>query len=153
MKITPLTTLLMAILGLALAGAPTTLQAKDNANMTSRSGSKASVTPYSGSIATIHNNTITVKTATTTPPATTKQGKKDGKKVLVLTINGSTKITKGKKKATLADFKVGDQVNGSYTGTSPKIATSLTSSTKKTKGSKTPKNSGAMSSGSSSSSM
>jgi hypothetical protein len=109
MKISLLTPALVAILGLALAGAPVTAQAQTSTNSAPATAAAASTpakvtktvkTPYKGSITAIDASSVTV-TGT--------------KATLVLAIAPTTKYLKDGKKATLADFAVGDKVTGSYT--------------------------------------
>ncbi len=103
MKINLLITALVAILGLAFAGAPLTAQAQTTNTSsatapTPTKDKKAAKTPYSGSITAIDASSVTV----------------DGKKTLTLAIAPSTTFKKDGKTATLADFAVGDKVTGSY---------------------------------------
>jgi hypothetical protein len=108
MKITFLTPALVAILGLALAGVPVTAQAQTTTNAPaaapaatppSKPAKKASSTPYGGTITAIDASSVTVTST---------------KKTLTLTFTPKTSFKKDKKKATLADFAVGDKVTGSY---------------------------------------
>ena len=102
MKITLLTPALVAILGLALAGAPVTAQAQTSTNTTDAAGSvatKAKKIPYKGSITAIDATSVTV-------------AGKD--KTLTLAITPKTKFKKDKEMATVADFAVGDKITGSY---------------------------------------
>ena len=110
MKITILTPALAALLGFALASAPVTAQAQTSTNMTTAPAApakaKTNKVNYHGSITAIDTtaNTITVLSTS----------KKEGDKTLVLTIDAATKIKRDKEAATLADFKVGEKVTGSY---------------------------------------
>jgi hypothetical protein len=113
MKITLLTPALVAILGLALAGAPVTAQAQTATNATApaapstapkvKEHKKSDKTQYEGTITAIDASSVTVTTT---------------KAPLALAITPATKfaIMNGKKKtaATQADFAVGDKVTGSY---------------------------------------
>jgi hypothetical protein len=108
MKITLITPALVAILGLALAGAPiTTVQAADS-TAPSAPADAAKKSPYHGPITAIDASTVTI----------------DGK---TITVDSSTIIKKDKKPAALSDFKVGDIVGGQYTTDSSgkMVATSL----------------------------
>lgn len=111
MKITLLTPALVAILGLALAGAPVTAQAQTSTNAAAASApakvattktktKKSAKTPYEGSVTAIDATSVTVATT---------------KKTLTLAIASTTTYLKDGKKATLADFAVGDKVTGSFT--------------------------------------
>ena len=108
MKISLFTPALVAILGLALAGAPVTAQAQSTNTATSAAAAptkapvtkkKAMKTPYTGSITAIDASSVTVAST---------------KKTLTLAITPTTTFKKDKVAATLADFAVGDQVTGSY---------------------------------------
>ena len=108
MKITFLTPALVALLGLALAGAPVTAQAQStNSTIASAPTStaapakvkKSTKTPYTGSITAIDATSVTVAST---------------KKTLTLAITPKTTFKKDKATATIADFAVGDQVTGSY---------------------------------------
>jgi hypothetical protein len=114
MKITLLTPALVAIVGLALVGAPVTAQAQTSTNATApaapstapkvKEKKKSEFTEYKdASITAIAASSLTV----TTPKGS-----------LTLAIAPDTKFAKleGKKKtpATAADFAVGDKVSGSY---------------------------------------
>jgi len=110
MKITLLTPALVAILGLALAGAPVTAQAQTSTNSAAASApaktttktataKKIVKTPYTGSITALDASSVTVAST---------------KKTLVLAIAPTTTYQKDGKTATLADFAVGDKVTGSY---------------------------------------
>ncbi len=121
MKRTLLTSAFAAILGLALAGAPLTVQAQTTpaapvttaAPATTPAPATSSAKPakvkkadakeYKGSLTAVDPATETV----------TIQVSK--KKTLTLAVASTTKIKKDKKPATLADFTVGDKVTGSYT--------------------------------------
>jgi hypothetical protein len=111
MKLILLTPALAAILGLALAGVPLTVQAETNAAPApvattaptpAAKPAKPKKIAYDGTLTAIDPTagTITV---------TTKKSSK------TLTIASTTKIKKDKKTATLADFAVGAKVTGSYT--------------------------------------
>ncbi len=103
MKITLLTPALVAILGLALAGAPSTAQAETSTNSTtapaSAKAAKSAKTQYSGAITAIDATSVTVASK---------------EKTLTLAITPKTTFKKDKAAATLADFAVGDKVTGSY---------------------------------------
>ena len=102
MKITLLTPALVAILGLALAGAPVTAQAQTSTNSTADTAPapKAAKKPhFMGSITAIDASSVTVASA---------------KKTLTLAITPKTIFKKDKAPATQADFAVGDKVSGSY---------------------------------------
>ncbi len=107
MKITLLTPALAAILGLALAGAPIFAQAQTIASTTPVAPAKSKKTQYMGSLTAIDTAGSTVTVQPTS--------KKADAKPLVLLVDASTKIKRDNKAATLADFKVGDKVTGSYT--------------------------------------
>jgi hypothetical protein len=112
MKNTFLTSALVAIVGLALVGAPITAKAQTNAPATTaptdtttpKAKKKSGKIQYEGSITAIDASSLTVATT---------------KKTLTLAIAPTTKFAiKGKKDktpATVADFAVGDKVTGSYT--------------------------------------
>jgi len=108
MKISLLTPALVAILGLALAGAPVTAQAQTSTNSAPATAAAASTpakvtktakVPYKGSITAIDATSVTVAS-------------KD--KTLTLAITPKTTFKKDKLAATLADFAVGDKITGSY---------------------------------------
>ena len=113
MKLTLLTPALVAILGLALAGAPVTAQAQTSTNSPvadapakapAKAKAKATATKpakpeYSGSITAIDATSVTVAST---------------KKTLTLAITSKTTFKKDRAVATLADFAVGDKVTGSY---------------------------------------
>lgn len=165
MKITLLTPALTAILGLALASTPMTVQAKTKSD----TPPAPSALTFNGPIMAIDTTakTITVQSTPTPPPSaaaaeTSKKSKKKSKgptpQSLLLTVNGSTKITKDGAASTLDDFKVGDKVSGTYSvETSGSLtATTLTYTTpaapptkKSPKSSKTPKKSSSSSDSSS----
>jgi hypothetical protein len=110
MKLTLLTPALVAILGLALAGAPISAQAQTPAPAaptTPAAPAKPKKTSYEGSLTAIDTAGSSVTIESTT--------KKAGVKTLVLLVDASTKIKRDNKTATLADFKVGEKVTGSYT--------------------------------------
>ena len=108
MKITLLTPALVAILGLALAGAPVTAQAATSTNSAAASApakatekkTKPADTQYKGSLTAIDATSVTVANT---------------EKTLTLAITPKTTFKKDKVVATLADFAVGDKVTGSYT--------------------------------------
>jgi hypothetical protein len=123
MKITLITPALVAILGLALAGATVSAQAATTTNSPSATApAKAAKTKYSGSITAIDATSVTVATA---------------KKVLTLAITPKTTFKKDTKAATVADFAVGDTISGSYT-TDSTGATSASSLIKKSTAAATP---------------
>jgi hypothetical protein len=109
---TTLTTALVAIL--ALTGIPsfaqtpatnpapaatTTPAAAPTPSTPAKTSKKSAKTPYSGKITALSSTSVTVS----------------GAKELTLAITGATKYEKDKKKATFADFAVGDSITGSYT--------------------------------------
>jgi hypothetical protein len=104
MKNTLLISALVAILGLAFSGAPVTAQTPAAtpapAPAPAKTKAKSDKTPYKGDITAIDATSVTVAEKSTT---------------LTLAIAPTTKFEKDKKKATLADFVVGDAVTGSYT--------------------------------------
>ncbi len=110
MKLTLSTSALVAILGLVLANVPVTLQAQTTATPTTApapatvpaKSKKSKPTEYTGNLTAIDTAANTISVASSA-------------KVLVLTIAPTTTIQKDKKKATLADFAIGDKVTGSYT--------------------------------------
>jgi len=110
MKITLLTPALMAILGLALAGAPVTAQAQTSTNAVTTAAPTPTPTPAKAKKAakTDYKGSITAMDATSVTVASTK-------KTLTLAIAPTTTFKKDGKTATLADFAVGDKVTGSYT--------------------------------------
>jgi hypothetical protein len=103
MKIPLLTPALVAILGLALAGAPVITQADTSTNSAPDTSApapvKAKKTPFKGSITAIDAASVTVVSK---------------EKTLTLAITPKTTFKKDKAPATLADFAVGDKVTGSY---------------------------------------
>lgn len=103
MKITLLTPALAAVLGLALASAPVTVQAQStNAAPAVASATSTKKIPYKGEITTLDASSVTVKgakTLTLAITADTKFGLKDGKTL---------------DPAAATDFAVGDKVTGSY---------------------------------------
>jgi len=131
MKITLPISALAAVLGLALASAPVTVQAATTTPAAPAPAAAPKATKYSGTLTAVDTtaNTITISDKTLAPRT--------------FTITPATKIKKDGKVATLADFKVGDKVGGSYTGTAPALtATTLNTSaakkTEKTAKAKTP---------------
>jgi hypothetical protein len=118
MKLTLITPALVAILGLALASAPVTVQAQTTAAPaaapttapaaapTAATAPKApkakKPTPYDGALTTIAADGTSIVVTSS-------------KKTLTLAIDAKTTFLKDKKAATLADFAVGDKVTGSYT--------------------------------------
>jgi hypothetical protein len=109
MKNTLITTALVAIVGLAFVGAPMTAQAQTTNSTTATAPTPAKKTNkinYNGAVTAIDTtaNTITVDS----------KSKKDGDKTLVLSVTATTTIKRDKVTATLADFKVGEKVTGSY---------------------------------------
>lgn len=109
MKLTLLTPALVAILGLALAGAPISAQAQTPAPAATSAPApaKPKKTSYEGSLTAIDTagSTVTIQPSS----------KKADVKPLILLVDASTKIKRDNKTATLADFKVGEKVTGSYT--------------------------------------
>jgi hypothetical protein len=112
MKLTLSPSALVAILGFALASVPVTVQAQAPdttatapapvpAATTSTKAKKSKPTEYMGNVTAIDTTANTVTVATTA-------------QVLALAITPKTIIQKDKKKATLADFSIGDSVTGSY---------------------------------------
>jgi hypothetical protein len=106
MKITFLTPALVAILGLAFvnlnAQADTTSTNAPSATpttpTTATTSTKASKTPYKGIITAISATSVTIS----------------GKTPMTLAIDATTKFEVSHKKATAADFAVGDKITGSY---------------------------------------
>jgi hypothetical protein len=99
----------VAIVGLALIGAPVTAQAQTSTNATAPAApstapkvkeKKAAKVEYKGSITAIDATSVTVA---------------NSKKTLTLALTPTTKFKKDKVTATAADFAVGDKVTGSYT--------------------------------------
>jgi hypothetical protein len=119
MKITLPITALAAILGLALASVPFTAQAQTTATGTTTPAAtkpaKAKATKYSGVLTAIDASSFTISDKTLAPRT--------------FAITATTKIKKDGKTATVADFKVGDKVGGSYTtdATGAMTATTLNS--------------------------
>ena len=111
MKITILTPALAAILGLALASAPVTAQAQTSTNTTTAPAAPATPKPHK---TTLSLSTIQAIDTTANTVTVLSHSKKDGDKTYVLTIDATTKVTRDHKPATLADFKVGEKVTGSY---------------------------------------
>ncbi len=131
MKLTLPLTALVALLGLAMASAP--VQAQTTPATTPAPASKPAKAPktqYGGTLSAIDTtaNTITV----------TSTSKKNGDQSLVIAVASTTVIKRDGKKATLADFKTGEKVTGSYTtdGTTLTAAT-LSYKTAKAKAPKT----------------
>jgi hypothetical protein len=101
----------VAILGLALAGAPVTAQAQTSTNSpvadapakapakAKTTATKPAKTEYKGSITAIDASSVTVE---------------NKEKTLTLAITAKTTFKKDKAAATVADFAVGDKVTGSY---------------------------------------
>jgi Domain of unknown function (DUF5666) len=108
MKITFLTPALVAIVGLALVGAPVTAQAQTSTNAPAAAASTATPAKVKKAAKTEYKGLITAIDATSVTVASTK-------KTLVLAISPTTTFKKDKAAATLADFAVGDKVTGSYT--------------------------------------
>jgi len=110
MKITILTPALAALLGFALAGAPVTAQAQTSTNTTTAPAApakaKTNKVNYHGAITAIDTTASTVTLLS--------HSKKEGDKTLVLSVDATTVIKRDKVAATLADFKVGERVTGSY---------------------------------------
>ena len=134
MKNTIITPALVAILGLALASAPVTAQAQTtNTSTTPAAPAKAKTNKI-----TLNISTITAIDTTANTVTVDSKSKKDGEKTLVLTIDATTKVTRDKKPATLADFKVGEKVTGSYVAeaSGSLTASKLTFTTPKPKASK-----------------
>jgi len=139
MKITLLTPALVAVFGLALAGAPVTAQAQDTTSTTDSSaststsdstattpakkskGEKSAKTPYSGTITAIDSTSVTVAST---------------KKTLTMTFTPTTKFKNGKTAGAQSDFAVGDAVTGSYSTDS---SGGLTVNSLNKKGAKAPK--------------
>jgi hypothetical protein len=97
MKFHLLAVALVAVLGFALAGAPTPLHAATaDASDTMTAVKK---TPYKGKLTAISASSLTVANDSTT---------------LTLIIDAKTSIKKDKKPAKVTDFAVGDYVTGSY---------------------------------------
>lgn len=119
MKLNLITPAFAAILGLALAGAPASVQAQTTPATAPVTTAAPAATPapaatkptkpakaaskeFGGKVTAIDPTTETV----------TVQSKK---KNLTLAISSTTKIKKNKKAATLADFTIGEKVSGHYT--------------------------------------
>jgi hypothetical protein len=140
MKITLPITALAAVLGLALAGAPVTVQAQTSTTAPATTApattapattaaapatapAKAKPTRFGGILTAVDTtgNTITITDKT--------------KAARTFSIAPTTKITKDKKPATLADFTVGEKVGGSYStdATGAMTATTLNTNTMKAK--------------------
>jgi len=103
MKLTFQIPALVAVIGLALACAPVSLQAQTTPTTAAPAKTaKAKPVAYSGSVTAIDSaaNSITVT---------------NGSKALMLSVAPTTKFKVDKKTATLAEFAVGDAVTGSYT--------------------------------------
>jgi len=128
MKITLLTSALVAILGFALAGVPVTAQAQTSTNSAVATApakaTKPATTRYSGSITAIDAASVTVVNT---------------QKTLTLAITAKTTFKKDKTAATLADFAVGDKVSGSYSAdaSGAMTANSLNKKTEKPAATKT----------------
>ncbi len=126
MKINLSVKALAALLSLAFVAAPVTVHAQTSAPATTpapaaapaKAAKKTNKVNYSGDITAIDTtaNTVTFTSAV----------KKDAGKSLTIAISATTKITKDKKPATLADFKVGDKITGSY---APEASGTLTAAT------------------------
>jgi hypothetical protein len=106
MKINLLSSALVAIVGLALIGAPLTAPAQTNtpaAAAPAKTSKKSAKTEYKGSITAIDATSITVAST---------------QKTLTMAITPATKFALMKKKQKLpakaSDFAVGDAVTGSY---------------------------------------
>jgi hypothetical protein len=113
MKITFLTTALVAILGLALSGIPSNAQTDTNTTTTpaapttpaaapskpAKTAKKSAKTSYAGKITALSATSVSVT----------------GKKELTLAITATTKFRIDKKKAAATSFAVGDSITGSYT--------------------------------------
>jgi hypothetical protein len=126
MKITLFTPALVAILGLALAGAPVSVHAQTSTNASAATApskpTKAGKTQYSGTLTAIDAGGTSITVTST-------------KKTLTLAIASTTTFKKDKMAATLADFAVGDKVTGSYTkdaATGAMTASSVHTKTAKT---------------------
>jgi hypothetical protein len=130
MKITLPISALAAVLGLALAGASLPLNAQTTpatpaptapAPATAVKTAKAKATKYSGTLTAIDAASFTISDKTLA--------------ARTFAITAATKIKKDGKAATVADFKVGDKVGGSYTtdATGALTATSLNEGGKKAK--------------------
>ena len=108
MKFSLPTSIVAAILGLALVSVPVTVQAQPAASAPAAPAKAKARNPvYHGPVTAIDATagTATVDISTKKAPGTTVD----------LVIAPTTKIKKDGKTATLADFKVGDVVGGSYT--------------------------------------
>jgi frataxin-like iron-binding protein CyaY len=101
MKNTFITSALVAVLGLALASVPVTLQAQStNAPAsTTSSKTKSDYVQYSGTITAMDAKSMTISTS---------------KGSLTLMVDENTKYMVNKKKSAATDFAVGDKVTGSY---------------------------------------
>jgi hypothetical protein len=90
----------IALLGLvtaALVAVPTLSRAQDSTNTPAAIAPKKNGLPFHGKLAAVDPTAMTVTVGT-----------------LTINVTATTKITKDGKKATLADFVVGDTVGGSY---------------------------------------
>jgi hypothetical protein len=107
MKINLLTSALVAILGLALAGAPVTAQAKTTSTTDAtpaapaKEKKKSDKTTFKGEITAIDATSVTIT-------------HKDKAKTLTLAITPKTVFRVDEANAAAADFAVGDKVSGSY---------------------------------------
>ena len=106
MKFSFSTSIVAAILGLALVSTPVTAQAATTAPAAAPAKAKASNPRFHGAL-----TALDAAAGTATVDISTK---KDPNTSLELTIAPTTKIKKDGKNAALADFKVGDVVGGSY---------------------------------------
>jgi hypothetical protein len=90
----------IALIGLVTAACvavPTLSRAQDSTNAPAAAAPKKSGLPFHGKLAAVDTAAMTVTVGS-----------------LTITITSTTKLTKDGKKATLADFVVGDTVGGSY---------------------------------------
>jgi len=106
MKTTFLTPALVAILGLALAGAPVTAKADATTNAPAATPPAAAPAKVTKTVKTPYTGTITAVDATSVTIT--------GKKNLTLAITPATKFKKDGTKCTVTDIAVGDKVTGSF---------------------------------------
>jgi hypothetical protein len=142
MKLTLITPALVAILGLALASAPVTVQAQTTAAPAAAPTTAPAAAPTAATAPkapkakkpTNYGGALTTIAADGTSVVVTSS-----KKTLTLALDAKTKFKKDKKPATLADFAVGDKVNGSFSvdATGAMTAVSLDKTTPKKPAAKT----------------
>lgn len=88
---------ILGVLTAAFVAIPAVSRAADSTNAPAATAKKAGL-PFHGKLAAVDTSALTVTVGS-----------------LTINITSATKITKDGKKATLADFVVGDTVGGSYT--------------------------------------